>query len=121
MLDAENISKFAKVLPSEWDVFLFELKKHSKFSRFNLHEFKKIQEHELEIQEKKALRLKKEREKMVIKNLEVKESVTSMDEASCSKPVCSKCNKIKSDNVKLLKDAESLTLEIENFQKKKMI
>ncbi|KAJ0477299.1 hypothetical protein HanHA300_Chr13g0486851 [Helianthus annuus] len=32
--------------------------------------------------------------------------------------VCSKCDELKADNVKLLKDVESLTLEVKNLKEK---
>ncbi|KAM0031087.1 hypothetical protein Hdeb2414_s0017g00504551 [Helianthus debilis subsp. tardiflorus] len=42
---------------------------------------------------------------------EVKESRASTNETSSSEQECSKCDKFRADNVKLLKDVESLTLE----------
>ncbi|MFS8023816.1 hypothetical protein Hanom_Chr16g01455961 [Helianthus anomalus] len=38
-LNAGQISKFVEALPLEWDEFLIELKKNSRFSSFYLHEF----------------------------------------------------------------------------------
>ncbi|MFS7997914.1 hypothetical protein Hanom_Chr12g01147611 [Helianthus anomalus] len=43
-------------------------------------------------------------------NGEVKESSASTNETSSSDPMCLKCDKSKSENVKLLKDVESLPL-----------
>ncbi|MFS7911453.1 hypothetical protein Hanom_Chr02g00118251 [Helianthus anomalus] len=66
--------------------------------------------------EKKALRLKMKREKMMVQNSEAKEWSQSTNEASCFEPVCRKCDKSRYDDVKLLKDAETLTLENKNLK-----
>ncbi|MFS7905873.1 hypothetical protein Hanom_Chr01g00052761 [Helianthus anomalus] len=58
-----------------------------------------------------------EKEKNKVQNGEVKESNASTNKTSCSEPVCSNCEKSRSDNVKLLKNVESLTLENKNFIK----
>ncbi|MFS7948051.1 hypothetical protein Hanom_Chr06g00555421 [Helianthus anomalus] len=80
--DAEEISKFADALPSEWNEALVELKKnYYSFSRLTLDKLvNKLQEHGPQI-------------------------------------VCSDCEKSKSENVKLLRDVESFTLENKNFIK----
>ncbi|MFS7999368.1 hypothetical protein Hanom_Chr12g01165221 [Helianthus anomalus] len=88
------------------------LRKDAWFSVFGDFEFiDNIQDYIPEIEKKKAMRLKMEREKITVKNIEFKESITSTNEASCSEPMCSNCDKSRSDNDKLLNDLESLTLE----------
>ncbi|MFS7912673.1 hypothetical protein Hanom_Chr02g00132691 [Helianthus anomalus] len=130
MTDAEEISKIANALPLEWNEALIELKKDNSFSRFTLNEFvNKLEEHKTEIKMKNLRsefenfkikddeRIQREKEKNEVQNGEVKESSVSTNETSCSEPLCSKCEKSRSDNVKLLRDVESLTLESKNFIK----
>ncbi|MFS8034465.1 hypothetical protein Hanom_Chr17g01581431 [Helianthus anomalus] len=48
MSNAEEMSKFADALPSEWNETLIELKKDYSFSRFTLNDFvNKLQEFKL--------------------------------------------------------------------------
>ncbi|XP_035845294.1 kinesin-like protein KIF20B [Helianthus annuus] len=54
MSNAEKISKFADALPSEWDKFLIELNKDSRFSNFYPSEFiKELKTHNYENNKKK--------------------------------------------------------------------
>ncbi|KAJ0533433.1 hypothetical protein HanIR_Chr09g0408371 [Helianthus annuus] len=62
---AEEISKFVEALPLEWDEFLIELKKDSRFSKFYLSEFvDELQKHETEIKRKKKDLINKIEEKL---------------------------------------------------------
>ncbi|MFS8020292.1 hypothetical protein Hanom_Chr15g01413851 [Helianthus anomalus] len=54
MSNAEKISKFADVLPAEWDEFLINLKKDSRFSNFYPKEFiRELKTHKYENDKKK--------------------------------------------------------------------
>ncbi|MFS7938565.1 hypothetical protein Hanom_Chr05g00441231 [Helianthus anomalus] len=171
MSNAEKISKFADALPVEWNDFLMNLKKDSRFSNFYPKEFiRELKTHKFE-NDKKKKNLINEIEKnldeisvdvilemkrrvnmcLVAKNVMkydmkrgcyINENMNPLDfvnffcaatykieteviskneeskknETSSSEPVCSKCDKSREDNVKLLKEVESLTLENENLK-----
>ncbi|MFS7953357.1 putative transcription factor interactor and regulator CCHC(Zn) family [Helianthus anomalus] len=98
--DDEWIDKLAEALPQQkWGTYLLTVKQMRKSQVMNLAQFIQIiEKHELDIQKK----------------AKVVESVKN--ETSSSASVCFKCDNLKTDNDKLLKDAESLTSKVKKLE-----
>ncbi|KAF5822344.1 hypothetical protein HanXRQr2_Chr01g0025371 [Helianthus annuus] len=108
-----NKEKLMESLSSDWN----KVFKESDWDKV----FKELEDTQaltdIEAKAWKRWSIQQEKEKNEVQNGEVKESNASTNKTSCSEPVCSNCEKSRSDNVKLLRNVESLTLENKNFIK----
>ncbi|KAJ0715632.1 hypothetical protein HanPI659440_Chr13g0503451 [Helianthus annuus] len=136
-MDETWIDKLANALPNDvWGTYLLARKKNGEYYSFNLSSFvEKIQAQELEFQKIKKLKsdsreknheaataeVKVKSEEIV---QEVEEQVKEISaiktekkaEAGMMSGKCLNCENLKSENAKLLRDLESLTLENKNFK-----
>uniref|UniRef100_A0A251V2Q0 Uncharacterized protein n=1 Tax=Helianthus annuus TaxID=4232 RepID=A0A251V2Q0_HELAN len=104
----EWVEKFISALPKEeWEDYVLNLKSSREFSQLTITPLIK------RIEEQIVIKDEKRKEKAV----KVKESVKN--ESSRSASVCSNCHNFKTVNDKLVKDAESLALEIKKLNNKK--
>ncbi|KAJ0575847.1 hypothetical protein HanIR_Chr05g0217471 [Helianthus annuus] len=104
----EWVEKFISALPKEeWEDYVLNLKSSREFSQLTITPLIK------RIEEQMVIKDEKRKEKAV----KVKESVKN--ESSRFASVCSNCHNFKTVNAKLVKDAESLALEIKKLNNKK--
>ncbi|KAJ0467879.1 hypothetical protein HanIR_Chr14g0690231 [Helianthus annuus] len=121
----ELVNKLANVLPGDmWRTYLLDLRKI--YLDVNLSLFiEKIKERELELQKISNAETADEAKFKSEENVrEVEEQVKEISAIKVEKKAeavnmtekCSKCENMKSENAKLLRDLESLTLENENLK-----
>ncbi|KAJ0509631.1 hypothetical protein HanIR_Chr11g0531161 [Helianthus annuus] len=116
----EWVNKLENALPSdEWKTFLKDLRK-TRYLEVSLGEFiDKIKEREIELQKIRSEATDEAKCKSDENVREVEEQVKEISAIKLEKRAedvkmtkkCSRCDKFESDNVKLLSDLESLTLE----------
>ncbi|KAJ0444580.1 hypothetical protein HanIR_Chr16g0833371 [Helianthus annuus] len=114
----EWVEKFVSALPQEeWENYILNLKISREFSQLTICPFiEKIEEQMMINAEKKKSQNDVQRAKEE-KASKVEESVKN--ETSNSASVCFTCDNLKIENDKLVKDAESLTLEVKELKNRK--